>query len=425
MEVFVARQPILKLNEQVYGFELLYRGSQYNKFTYIDANRATSEVLLNSFVTIGLDKLSQNLPCFINFTEELLLKKIPEYFDPEKLIVEILEDVSWTLDLIRVCRELKQKGFLIALDDVVSVAQTEVVELLNYVDIIKVDIQIALPRDRAEIIQMAKARGITLLAEKVETREEHQQCVKEGFELFQGYFYSKPEVFSAIDLPLISSSYFQLIKELSVPSEQINLNKVTELFEQDLALTYKLLRLVNTSVYQLSVPIHSIKQAVMLLGTETLKKWLYVLSIEQSNPHLPSGSEHIWKLSLQRAKMCEQVAIKMGMERKADGYFLIGFISLIDVITKRSIKELSEMLPLDKEIKQALNFTKNNYRTVLDLVIAMERADFDWLENKMDSKLITFNELFEIYGQAISWTDHLYSEVFLSNEEGMDNRNEL
>ncbi|UOQ45230.1 EAL domain-containing protein [Halobacillus salinarum] len=411
MEVFVARQPILQLNEEVFGYELLYRSSKENKFTYIDANRATSEVLMNSFTTIGLEKLSQNKPCFVNFTEELLLKQVPEYFDPGQLVVEILEDVSYSRDLVRVCRKLKQLGFLIALDDVVSVRDTDMVELLNYVDIIKVDIQITREIDRQEIIQAANNLGITLLAEKVETREEHQQCVEEGFELFQGYFYSKPVVLSSVDMPFFSSTYFEMIKELSVPTDLINIDKITELFEKDLALTYKLLRLINSSAKNVSIPIQSIRQAVMMLGTDALKKWLYVLSV-QSAPNMPKGSQHVMKSSLQRAKMCEQVAIKLGLEHNSEGYFLIGFISLIDVITKKPIHEVTEMLPLDNEIKEALNKKQNSYRYVLDLVIAMERADFEGLEQMLYRKSLSYHELFEIYGQSISWSDHLFSEYF-------------
>ncbi|MGP4059283.1 EAL and HDOD domain-containing protein [Halobacillus sp. H74] len=412
MEVFVARQPILNVNDEVYAYELLYRNSEENRFVPIDANQATSEVLMNSFVTIGLERLSQNKPCFINFTEDLLFEKVPEYFNPQQLVVEILEHVSFSLDLIRVCRELKRKGYLIALDDVIDLDRASLYELLPYVDILKVDIRAVTKENRLKIIRLTEDFNLTLLAEKVETREEHHQCKVEGFELFQGFYYSKPLIVKGLEIPFYTGTYFQIIKELSASEEEVNIEKVTEILEQDVALTYKLLRLINSSQYRFKVPVQSIKQAVMLLGTESLKKWLYVLSVEQTAPVSSSKTQLILKTSLLRAKMCEQIAIRIRTKAKADGFFLTGFMSLIDVITQKPVGEVIDLLPLDTAIKEALLGTENIYRQILDLVIGMEKADFEILESHLIVGGVGFTEIFEIYGQAIAWTDQLYQEHF-------------
>ncbi|ARI75944.1 EAL and HDOD domain-containing protein [Halobacillus mangrovi] len=412
MEVFVARQPILKADEEVYAYELLYRSSMDNWFTPMDPNQATSEVLMNSFLTIGLRRLSQNKPCFINFTEDLLLEKVPEYFDPKQLVVEILEHVSYSMDLVQVCQELKSQGFLIALDDVVRIDEPSILELIQYIDILKVDIKAVQELDRIRIIEMAKRFDVTLLAEKVETREEHQVCLEEGFELFQGYYYSKPVVISGVDIPFLATTYIQIIQELSVGPDHINIDKVADILEQDVALTYKLLRLINSSMYERTVPIKSIKQAVMLLGTDTLKKWLYVLSVKQSSSFTSRSTQLVLKTSLLRAKMCEQLAIRLSVKRKAEGFFLTGFMSLIDVITQRPIKEVIENLPLDPNIRLALEGKQNLYNKILNTVIAMEKADFELLEDHLDGLELRFEEIFEIYGQAIAWTDQLYEENF-------------
>ncbi|MGP4076173.1 EAL and HDOD domain-containing protein [Halobacillus sp. K22] len=418
MEVFVARQPILKLNEEVYAYELLYRDSHVNRFTAIDASRATTEVLVNSFLTIGLDRLSQNKPCFINFTEKLLLDQIPKHFNPAQLIVEILEDVSFSDHLVEECRDLKEQGYTIALDDVVSLEQLSNLHLLRYIDIIKVDIRSVSPKQRHEIIHLAKTYNLTLLAEKVETREEHQACVLEGFELFQGFYYSKPHVVSGVDIPFFTATYFQIIEELSVSGREVDVDKVVDILEQDLALTYKLLRLINSSNYQHSnVPIQSIKQAVMLLGTDALKKWLYVLSIEQTERAASTASQFLVKTSLLRAKMCEQVAIKLRAGTRSDGFFLTGFLSLVDVGTKQTTSEAIQSLPLDAEIKSALNGERNLYRSILDIAIAMETAEFEILDHSMEELGIDFSEIFEIYGQAIAWADRLYQEHFSETED--------
>ncbi|MBN9656460.1 HDOD domain-containing protein [Halobacillus sp. GSS1] len=417
MEVFVARQPILTVENDIFAYELLYRNSEENRFVPMEGSQATSEVLMNSFVTIGLERLSHNKPCFINFTEDLLLEQVPEYFNSEQLVVEILEHVSFSLDLIRVCRTLKEKGYLIALDDVIDIDRPSVYELLHYVDILKVDIREVTDENRARIIQLGKEYEVTLLAEKVETHEEHQQCIEEGFSLFQGFYFSKPVIVKGMDIPFLSSTYFQMIKELTATNDDINIEKVTEIMEQDLALTYKLLRLINSSQQRTRVPIQSIRQAVMLLGTEGLKKWLYVLSVEQTTAVTSTQSQLVIKTSLVRAKLCEQMAVRIRAEKKADGYFLTGFMSLIDVITQRPAHEVVGSLPLDEEIKNALEGQQNTYRLVLDLAVAMEKADFEWLEKHLAEWNLSYSEVFEVYGQAIAWSEQLYHDHFTDKVE--------
>ncbi|SFK40116.1 EAL and modified HD-GYP domain-containing signal transduction protein [Halobacillus dabanensis] len=418
MEVFVARQPILTVENDVYGYELLYRNSEENRFVPMDGSQATSEVLMNSFFTIGLDRLSENKPCFINFTEDLLLEKVPEYFNPDQLFVEILEHVSFSMDIIKVCRELKEKGYRIALDDIINIDQPSLFELLPYVHILKVDIRSVTDENRKKIIQLAEEYDLRLLAEKVETNEEHQRCVAEGFSLFQGFYFSKPVIVKGLDIPFFSSTYFQMIKELSLSEDEINIEKMTGLLEQDIGLTYKLLRLINSSQRRTKVPIRSIKQAVVLLGPESLKKWLYVLSIEQTSTIRTPQSQLVIKTSLVRAKMCEQIAVRIRAKEKSDGYFLTGFLSLVDVMVQRPVNEVIESLPLDEGIKQCMQGCKNAYRKVLDLAIRMEKADFEGLESILKNDHLSFTEVFEIYGQAIAWTEKLYQDHFKVKVKG-------
>ncbi|MBN8236150.1 EAL domain-containing protein [Halobacillus kuroshimensis] len=419
MEVFVARQPILTVEDDVYAYELLYRNSEENRFVPMDENKATSDVLMNSFVTIGLERLSNHKPCFINFTEDLLLEKIPAYFAPEELVVEILEDVSFSFEMIQVCRELKSKGYTIALDDFIDPERASIFELLHYVDIIKVDIRMVTEENRRKIMALAGNYNIRLLAEKVETREEHERCLQEGFELFQGFYYSRPDIVKGVDIPFFTSTYVQMLMELSTADEDIDMERITKILEQDPALTYKLLRLINTSRRESKIPVESIKQAVMLLGTESLKKWLYVLSVDQTIPAKSAHTRLIVKTSLVRAKMCEQMAVKIYTKEKAEGYFLTGFMSLIDVLTQRPSLETIEPLPLAEEIKEAFRGENNTYRKLLDIAVKLEAADFDWLERLTDFPL-TLSQLFECYGRAAAWAERLFHEYFNEYKDGDD-----
>lgn len=413
MYVFVARQPILTVADEVFGYELLYRNSEENRFVPVDPNKATSEVLMNGFITIGLERLSRNKPCFINFTEDLLLEKVPEYFRPDQLVIEILENVSLSLDLIRVCRDLKQKGYLIALDDMIDINRPALMELLHYVDILKVDVRAVSDENRRKIIQLAEDFSLTLLAEKVETLEEHQRCMKEGFRLFQGFYYSKPVIVQASSIMPLNITYLRLIRELSVLEESVDVDKVTSILEQDLALTYKLLRLINSSLYKPKYSIRSIKQAVMLLGTETLKKWMYVLTVENAAPPTHPREQLVMKTSLTRAKVCEQLALASGEGDMADGHFLTGFLSLIDVITQRPLAEAVSILPLEADILAALQGGENRFRKILELAVHLETADFQKLGESLGGMPLNVSTVFEIYAQAVSWTEELFQENFM------------
>ncbi|MFD1019956.1 EAL and HDOD domain-containing protein [Thalassobacillus hwangdonensis] len=417
MEVFVARQPISNRNEGVFGYELLYRNSKVNKFTHVDADQATKEVLINSFVNIGLKHLSENKPCFVNFTEQLLLDGLPLDFPPEKLIVEILEDVNPTPEVIAACKELKSKGYRIALDDVVAADHDRVMEMVEYIDIIKMDIRQTSIEERKEIIRLAEKYNIQVLAEKVETREEHQQLLVEGVNFFQGFFYSKPHIVSSYDIPLYNFTYLQLLKELSMTSETINIDEVADIFKRDLSLTFKLLRLINSSTFNLKVDIHSIKQAIMLLGTDALKKWLYLLSMDDFAKMGTIGSKEILKISFQRAKMCELIAEKLRLPERVDGYFLTGLLSMVDVIMGRPLNGILEQLPLENQIKRALLAEENRHRKVLDLVISIERAEFGVMEEKIQAFELSASDIFNIYEQSIKWTDSLYKDFFTQVEE--------
>ena len=216
MNVFVARQPIFNRGEQSVAYELLYRKSEVNSYTHIDGDEATADVIINGFFNIGVEELSEGKKCFINFTENLLNLKLPTYFEPESIVVEILEDIPINKELVSICQELKELGYTIALDDFAIQESYELLpELLKYIDIIKIDFLQTSLYDRRRMITRYKSHQVSFLAEKVETREEFELALKDGFDLFQGYFFSKPDVLSAQDIPAYFQTHYQISEELS------------------------------------------------------------------------------------------------------------------------------------------------------------------------------------------------------------------
>lgn len=409
MEVFVARQPIFNQKEDVCGYELLYRQNNINEFPNIDGDQATADVIINSFLNIGIDDLSCGLPCFINFTENLLKQKVPTYFRPNEIVVEILENVTFSQELLDICKELKSLGYKIALDDFIFQHQNPFAKkVLEYVDIVKIDYLNTSPAIRRNLEKLVKAFRIELLAEKVETREQFEEAKRGNYSYFQGYFFSKPVIVSTQDIPASFGSYFHIIDHLSAVDPSID--QIAKLIEQDLSLSYKLLKLINSPAYRPKHKIHSIRQAIVLLGLIEIKRWIYVLAIRENTGYRKHMPEEVLRLCLTRAKMCEMIALRQAQQLPASSYFLVGMLSLMDTILSVSMDSILNKLSLGDEISDALYGIENHMRDVLNLTVAIERAKWDKVDEFMKKLKLSQVMLFSIYKDSCNWTELVLAE---------------
>ena len=406
MKVFVARQPIFTINEDIFAYELLYRSSEVNVFPNINGDQATADVIINSFMNIGIDELSNGRPCFINFTENLLQLKLPTYFKPRDIVVEILESVIPNTQIIDICRELKKLGYKIALDDFIyNDDNPHFFKYISYADIIKVDILHTTPEVRTKIETMARVMNKKLLAEKVETREEYEELKSRGYDYFQGYFFSKPAIVSVYDIPTYFHSYIDIIKNLSMTDP--NVGVIAELIERDLSLSHKLLKLINSTAFRPQKKIHSIKQAIVLLGLIEIQKWIYVLSVRDNLIRKSEMSDEVIRISLTRGKMCESIAQLRQKTSTKTGYFMTGMFSLMDTITGAPMEKLLKDLPLNDEICHALLGHDNQYKQALDLVIAVEKGEWSKITEQCQVIQIDENKLFTIYTESLNWANRL------------------
>ncbi|MDW2878606.1 MULTISPECIES: EAL and HDOD domain-containing protein [Bacillaceae] len=402
MEVFVGRQPIFDIHQELFGYELLNRTGKENVYLQTDGDMATLEVLKNSFLSIGMDKLADGKKCFINFTEKLILNDIPTYFDKEAIAIEILEDIIPSSEILQACAKLKQLGYTIVLDD--FVLKDENRAFLEYANIIKVDIIKTNIQGIGKILRELPNKDVKLLAEKVETREDFTIAKSLGFTLFQGYFFSKPVVINAKDVSstLINQQHLYLLNKIDDPEPDID--EIAELVENDFSLTYKILRIVNSAAYHMRNKINSIKQAIMVLGLYELRKWVLLMAI--SDYKSAKDNETI-KLSMCRAKFAESIG-KL-KQRNISEYFLLGLFSLIDTILERPMEEILVELPLTPEMQEALLGHKNEFALILDLLSSLERGISI---NELSSFLnIPEDEIYRQYVEAIGWADSLNRSI--------------
>ena len=409
MEVFIGRQPILDINENIVAYELLYRSKNKNSFPLVDSDAATVDVLINSFLSIGIDEVTKGRPAFVNFTENLLMSNLTNLLNPSQVVIEILEDVAITYELIARVIKLKAKGYKVALDDFVLDESVEIYdELFEHIDYIKVDFLLSPLKERLEIENRVKTSfpHITLLAEKVETREEFEIAKVSGYELFQGYFFEQPQVIMSTDIPVNTIQYFQLISLLR--EEEPNMDVVAESIERDISLSYKLLHLINTSPRR-RTKVRSIKQAVMMLGIAQLRNWIYLLAMRENNKNHDSDVfTEVMHSALYRAKVCEILA-KHDKHSNFSEYFLIGMFSLMDTLLQRPMYAIMQQMPFSEEIMETISGQQTTMSPYLNLAVGMDKIDWTKIDEGMHYFDITPKKLEEIHKEANEWAENAFA----------------
>lgn len=414
MDIYVARQPIFNLEEETVAYELLYRSSKANSFQHTNGDQATTDVLVNSFMNIGIKETANGKPCFINFTEKLLKMGVPTQFNPGNIVVEILETVETTDEIIDICKELNALGYTIALDDFfITKWNDQTIQLLDYVHIIKVDFRATSRNERKIMLRFIKTKNssIKFLAEKVETLEEYEEAKADGFVYFQGFYFSQPVILNSYDIPGYYHSYFQIINEIEYPEPDIE--KIKNIIERDLSLSYKLLKLINNPLLRPQKEVSSIKQAIVLLGLTEIKKWIYVLMIRGGDSHGSEGTKEkeIIILSLIRGKLGELIGRKMGGEALASKYFLLGMFSLMDTLLHISMEDLLDDLPLSTDIKEALAGQANEAATILQFLTAVEHSFHHDQAIEANPTVLDQEELFQLYAEASDWATKVVNEI--------------
>ncbi|MEO4054541.1 HDOD domain-containing protein [Solibacillus sp. CAU 1738] len=397
------------MHEQIVAYELLYRNKNVNNFPLVDSDAATVDVIVNSFLSIGIDEVTNGRPCFVNFTSNLLYSSLLDYLDPTKIVIEILEDVPLTNELVTRVRDLKKRGFKIALDDFVLDEKVEVYDdLFVYIDYIKVDFLLSTLLERTEIESKVKSQfpHIKLLAEKVETRNQFEVAKHAGYTLFQGYFFEQPQIIQSTDIPANTLQYFQIISLLK--DEEPNINDLAGNIEREISLTYKLLQLINQSNKRARSKVRSIKQAILLFGLTELRKLIYLLAMREVNNQVESDTfNELMRASLFRAKACERVA-KINYKENFSEYFLIGLFSLIDTILKRPMHTILQQLPFSEEIIQTISGAQTEMAPYLQFGTALYKLDWNKLDELMEQLDLAHETVVQIYFEVDEWVKEAF-----------------
>ncbi|MDR3631772.1 MAG: HDOD domain-containing protein [Desulfocapsaceae bacterium] len=398
MDIFIARQPILNAHKRLFAYELLYRGTKRTTLNTVSGNKATTSVLSSAFLTEGIDKISGSRPCFINFTRQLLLQNLPASFPKTLLVIEVLEDVPPTSDIIDICKKLKSNGYTIALDDFIYDASLE--PLIALADIIKFDLRLSSIDTIQRTIYRLSRYKLKYLAEKVETHEEFAQTVKLGFTYFQGFFFCRPE---KIRIREVDSAKINLVNLLAeVNRKTTSVKKMEKIITEDVGLAYKLLRYINSSYFYRFNKIDSVNHAISYLGELEIRRFILLVLISELATDKPT---ELVRMAVVRARMCQLLAQETVFSSKDDEIFLLGLFSLLDAMLDTSMEFICERLSLSDPLKNALIHRTGPYSPFLRLVLSYEKRDKPGCLTALQELLLNPGILHQMYMESISFAE--------------------
>jgi len=398
---FVARQPILDREKGIFAYELLFRSGVENYFHSDAPDSATSSVMVDSFLVLGMQSLTGGRKAFINVTKNVIVNQYATLLPKELAVVEVLETVEPDERVVSACEALKKKGYLIALDDFVY--RTKLEPLIRLADFIKVDFQNTSEWIRRHLVQQYSPRGIRMLAERVETPEQFQEAVEMGYTYFQGFFFCKPEIMMGRDIPAFKHNYLWLLQEIN--KEEPDMARLEEILKQETSLCYKFLRYLNSATFDFVGEIRSLRHALTLLGINEVRKWVSLVALACMGEDKP---KELVVSAVMRAKFCENLALNIGLKSRATELFLMGLFSMLDAILERPLAEILSEVRVSKDVKSALLSGVNLFRYVYELVLAYERGMWSRATQFAASLRTSEPLVTQAYLDAINWGHRIF-----------------
>jgi c-di-GMP phosphodiesterase len=397
-KAFVGRQPIYRDGVEVFAYELFSRNNELTQAAFAKGDTVAAEALLHDFIDVGLERVVGPHPAFVNVNREFILNDYPWLLPKDGVVLQIAGDSTPDTAFLKALSHLARTGYSIALSNFVY--RDELRPLAEMADIIKLNIR---SLDRAAISEQAEALhplDVKLLAEEVETHEDYQHCKNTGFDYFEGYFFCKPQVVERQALPSNRLSTLHLLSKLQDPD--ISLDELERAVAQDVAMSYRILRYLNSPISALPRKVESLRHAISLVGTNLIRRWASVIWLEG----IEDKPRELMIMAMVRAHMCQQLGIALG-SKKEDQFFTVGLLSLIDALLDRPMETILQDLPLIEPVKEALLKRTGVMGSALHCVQAYERCD--WERTSCDS--LDERKIREAYLSSVAWSRAVIHEL--------------
>lgn len=405
--VFLGRQPILDRRQELFAYELLFRNNSENAANVSDDLAATASVISHAFGEIGVEQALGPYKGFINCDAALLLSDLPELLPPDKIVLEVLETVELTPEIIERCADLKRHGFMLAIDDF-----THEVErwrpLLLLTDIVKIDLQ---QLDRHQLLDTTntlKTYPLRLLAEKVDSREMADVCKNLGYDYFQGYYFARPAILGGQKL---GQSQAALMRLLALVLQDAETSQLENALKQQPGLAFNLLRLTNSVATGVRMKITSLRHAITVLGRRQLQRWLQL--VIYTNPDGKEFPSPLMHLAATRGRMIELLASRVRPgDREFEGHaFLTGIMSLMPALLGVPMENVLQGLPLDNSVVEALTSRNGELGALLSLAESLEQHDNEATRQLAQRLGLSAGVVNAHLTQALAWASNIGVEL--------------
>lgn len=412
-DIFLGRQPILNSRQNLVAYELLFRSSAtLNVADIKDAPAAAADVILNALYDFGgMDVLGRQKG-FINVETNVLMTDTIELLPKERIVIEILESVQITDDVVKRCLDLKKMGFVLAVDDFSchQRLKNDYDALFEFIDVIKIDILEMTRAELSDLVQSLKRWPAALLAEKVEDHEQYSFCSNLGFQLFQGFYFAKPSILSRKRIDVSKITLLELLDKVLGDSST---KEIEASFKQSPELVYNLLRLVNSVGMEMRSKIETLQHAIVVLGREQLKRWVQLLLFSHGSV-VPSQNP-LMQMAATRGKMMELLVKTVHSEGKnredEDLAFMVGILSLLDTLLGISMEDIVGQITLKLDVKAALLTREGMMGQMLLMIENIEEGNFSSVEELLQQSSLTMDQLLDAQLKAITWTNKLIESM--------------
>jgi len=396
----LARQPIYNAEKAVVAYELLYRGSPGAPQAQVTSPEGATLEVVAGAMDIGLDRLAGGLPLHINYPRELLVGEAMLPLPPDHIVVEVLESVTADAAVLAGIAALRKRGHKIALDD--YSASRSPPELLQLAHILKIDTLTESREDTTRALATARAHKLSTVAEGVATLEQFEQLVALGFDAFQGNFLQHPQTFVAQKIPASRLGMLRLLGALQ--ADDFSLDEVERLVAQDVSISYRVLRCINSSFYNLPRTVESLRQAIVMLGIDNLRRMCTVVSMMGFDDHPTS----LLVGALIRARMCEQLG-RLGGARDTGAFFITGLFSMLDVLLRQPMSRILAELPLSQPVIQALVGEEGDLGAALRCTRAYEQGKWE----KVAYGQLEMRTIRATYLEAVFWAEETRASMVM------------
>ncbi len=397
---YIARQPIVDAQHHLIAYELLFRHSAYAQSAHVDSDMdAGITVISNTLFNMGTEWLLKGKLAFVNMEVSMLMSSFSTLLPQENVVIEVLETVRVTPEILARLKELKDIGYRFALDDFHYLPESE--PLLPLASYVKLDVLAHTPEELTQMVHAIRRYPVKLIAEKVETPEQFRHCRSLGFDYFQGYYFARPENIVTRVINPTHATVLQLMEKVRKDAE---VHELENLFKRDVALTFKLLRYINSAGFGLSCEVQSIRHAVSILGMQPLYRWLSLLLVTAgTGPTAPTLAQ----TAVTRGRLCELLGKEYLPRNDQDNLFIVGVFSLLPALLEITMEQLLERVALPESFADALQHRSGLYGPFLALSEMVENGEVGRLEELTASLMLTADQVNQAHLKALAWVEQL------------------